>query len=175
MQFLMPTVFDGDAESFVKLFDSPFDGEGGGDGAGGSAALNEEERLLLTTRMHEALRPFMLRRIKEKVAADLPTKREVLLRCAPSGYQAHLYRLVAERAWAAIAPSDAGGPKPRSVSINNVIMELVRRAALAFACSVSGLTRMHAPRPRLSAHCATTRSCRGCMTPARRRRWARTR
>jgi SNF2 family DNA or RNA helicase len=69
----------------------------------------------------------MLRRVKEKVAADLPSKREVLIRCAPSGYQAHLLQLVTDRAWATMAPSDAGGgARPRAVSVNNTIMELVR-------------------------------------------------
>lgn len=85
LNFLMPSVFDGDGEAFQKLFEHPFDDadEGcGGGGRGGAAAaaagggLNEEERMLLTVRMHEALRPFMLRRTKEKVCADLPAKKE---------------------------------------------------------------------------------------------------
>ena len=50
LQFLMPSVFDADAESFMRLFDKPFEG----DEKEGGTALNEEERLLLTTRMHEA-------------------------------------------------------------------------------------------------------------------------
>ena len=134
LQFLMPGVFDADAADFMRLFDAPFEGDCAA-GASSSAAdaqpqsLNEEERLLLTTRMHEALRPFMLRRVKEKVAADLPAKREVLLRCAPSGYQAHLYAILAQRAWASVAAPDApGATKARTVSISNVLMEMVRFA-----------------------------------------------
>jgi hypothetical protein len=50
LQFVMPSVFSGDADSFIKMFDKPFDGTEGED----SATLNEEERLLLTTRLHEA-------------------------------------------------------------------------------------------------------------------------
>jgi hypothetical protein len=50
LQFVMPSVFSGDADSFIKMFDKPFDGAEGED----SATLNEEERLLLTTRLHEA-------------------------------------------------------------------------------------------------------------------------
>ncbi len=132
LQFLMPSVFDADAEEFMRLFDTPFDG----DAREGTTALNEEERLLLTTRMHEALRPFMLRRVKEKVASDLPTKREVLVRCAPSGYQSHLYRIVAERAWASVASANSTGPKPRAVSVNNILMELVRCHAMCCICVV---------------------------------------
>lgn len=42
------------------------------------ALLNEEENLLVINRLHQVLRPFMLRRMKEKVseicsATKLPT------------------------------------------------------------------------------------------------------
>jgi SNF2 family DNA or RNA helicase len=135
LQFLMPTVFNSDAEDFVALFDKPFDGDAK---EGANAALSEEERLLVTTRLHEALRPFMLRRVKEKVASDLPPKREVLVRCAPSGYQAHLCRIVAEKAWASVATAaTAGAPKQRAVSVNNAIMEL------RVLCNHPFLSRLH--------------------------------
>jgi hypothetical protein len=39
-----------------------------------AAALNQEEYLLLTSRLHTVLRPFMLRRLKESVAGELPGK-----------------------------------------------------------------------------------------------------
>ena len=39
-----------------------------------SAMLNEEECLLVTNRLHQVLRPFMLRRLKESVATELPPK-----------------------------------------------------------------------------------------------------
>ena len=38
------------------------------------ALLNEEEVLLVTNRLHQVLRPFILRRLKESVATDLPKK-----------------------------------------------------------------------------------------------------
>jgi superfamily II DNA or RNA helicase len=138
LQFLMPTVFNTDAEEFIALFDKPFDGDGAACKDGGGSALNEEERLLLTTRMHEALRPFMLRRVKEKVAADLPSKREVLVPCAPSGYQEHLCRIVKEKAWSSVATAaTAGAPKQRAVSVNNAIMEL------RVLCNHPFLSRLH--------------------------------
>ena len=39
-----------------------------------SAMLDEEEALLVTNRLHQVLRPFMLRRLKESVATELPPK-----------------------------------------------------------------------------------------------------
>ena len=39
-----------------------------------SAMLDEEECLLVTNRLHQVLRPFMLRRLKESVATELPPK-----------------------------------------------------------------------------------------------------
>lgn len=39
-----------------------------------SAMLNEEESLLVTNRLHQVLRPFMLRRLKDSVAKELPQK-----------------------------------------------------------------------------------------------------
>lgn len=56
-----------------------------------AALLTEEEVLIVTSRLHQVLRPFMLRRLKESVAGELPEKREVVLRCRPAPYQAALF------------------------------------------------------------------------------------
>ena len=48
-----------------------------------SAMLNEEESLLVTTRLHQVLRPFMLRRLKESVAKELPQKVQFRLALLP--------------------------------------------------------------------------------------------
>ena len=39
-----------------------------------AALLTDEESLLVTTRLHQVLRLFMLRRLKTTVAQDLPKK-----------------------------------------------------------------------------------------------------
>jgi SNF2-related domain len=39
-----------------------------------AAMLNEEEMLLVTSRLHQVLRPFMLRRLKTSVMSELPPK-----------------------------------------------------------------------------------------------------
>lgn len=61
----------------------------------------------------QVLRPFMLRRLKEAVASELPGKREVVLRCGLSPYQRHLLGMVRSgfegSAGAAAAAAAAGG------------------------------------------------------------------
>ena len=60
MNFLMPSLF-GSSEDFQCWF-------------GVDCQLEEEEVLLVTSRLHQILRPFMLRRLKESVASELPAK-----------------------------------------------------------------------------------------------------
>ena len=44
------------------------------DAGSDAALLSEEETLLVTNRLHQVLRPFILRRLKESVAVELPQK-----------------------------------------------------------------------------------------------------
>ena len=60
LNFLMPSLF-GSSEEFQCWF-------------GVDCQLEEEEVLLVTSRLHQILRPFMLRRLKESVASELPAK-----------------------------------------------------------------------------------------------------
>ena len=78
--------------------------------------LSEEEALLVTSRLHAVLRPFMLRRIKENVAGDLPPKVEHTVVVPMSAYQ---------RALAGLATrSLEAGEGVAGRSVNNVVMEL---------------------------------------------------
>lgn len=40
----------------------------------GQVDLNEEETILIIRRLHKVLRPFLLRRLKKEVEAQLPEK-----------------------------------------------------------------------------------------------------
>lgn len=44
------------------------------DGQEEEGLLNEEQSLLVTSRLHQVLRPLMLRRLKQSVASELPSK-----------------------------------------------------------------------------------------------------
>ena len=54
------------------------------------ASLSQEEQLLIVHRLHEVLRPFMLRRIKDEVLDQLPEKVECVVRCELSGWQRYV-------------------------------------------------------------------------------------
>ena len=72
LNFLMPALFSS-SEDFQRWF-------------GVDCHLDEEEVLLVTSRLHQILRPFMLRRLKETVACELPSKAS---KCAGSIFMLH--------------------------------------------------------------------------------------
>eukprot|EP00755_Sulcionema_specki_P016711 Sspe_Gene.62678::Locus_35360_Transcript_1_1_Confidence_1.000_Length_3679::g.62678::m.62678/K11786/STH1_SNF2; ATP-dependent helicase STH1/SNF2 len=77
LNFLLPTVFDPSAD-FSEWFS-----KGGDEG--------EEEHLILARRLHKVLRPFMLRREKADVLADLPPRTEHYITVPLTPLQLSLY------------------------------------------------------------------------------------
>ena len=88
LNFLLPKIFSS-VDTFDQWFNKPFAafretaksaaasqalaaGEGGGvgDEEGAPASLSQEEQLLIVHRLHEVLRPFVLRRVKDQVRGD---------------------------------------------------------------------------------------------------------
>ena len=90
------------------------------DAAAEAALLSEEEELIVTSRLHQVLRPFMLRRMKESVASELPAKQERLLLCPPSAYQRALFGIIGEE----LGGGGGEGSKAAPKGISNVVMEL---------------------------------------------------
>nr|GLL31664.1 chromatin structure-remodeling complex protein SYD isoform X2 [Ipomoea trifida] len=113
LNFLLPNIFNS-SEDFSQWFNKPF--EGNGDNSADEALLSEEENLLIINRLHQVLRPFVLRRLKHKVENQLPEKIERLIRCEASAYQKLLMKRVEENLGA------IGTSKVRSV--HNSVMEL---------------------------------------------------
>lgn len=68
-------------------------------------------------RLHEVLRPFMLRRIKSQVLDQLPEKVEKVVHCELSGWQRKIYKVIHQRSIASKEGTGVGG-------MNNVIMHL---------------------------------------------------
>jgi len=104
LNFLLPGVF-GDAGEWGTWFgaaEAAARGRGaaarggarGAASAAEAALLSQEERLLVTARLHSVLRPFVLRRRKADVAADLPPLVRATLAVPPTPYQAGLTRLL---------------------------------------------------------------------------------
>jgi len=113
LNFLLPTIFSS-SENFETWFSAPFQASS----LGSNAELNEEETLLVINRLHQVLRPFLLRRLKTDVEKQLPEKVESVLRCEISVWQKVLYRQVLGRL------GIAGGEGVAVRSFNNTVMQL---------------------------------------------------
>lgn len=113
LNFLLPNIFNS-SEDFSQWFNKPF--ESNVDNSADEALLSEEENLLIINRLHQVLRPFVLRRLKHKVENELPEKIERLVRCEASAYQKLLMKRVEENL------GSIGNTKGRSV--HNTVMEL---------------------------------------------------
>ncbi|KAK3204717.1 hypothetical protein Dsin_018763, partial [Dipteronia sinensis] len=127
LNFLLPNIFNS-SEDFSQWFNKPF--ESNGDNSADQALLSEEENLLIINRLHQVLRPFVLRRLKHKVENQLPEKIERLIRCEASAYQKLLMKRVEDNLGA------IGNSKARSV--HNSVMELRN------ICNHPYLSQLHA-------------------------------
>ncbi|KAG2497935.1 hypothetical protein HYH03_004197 [Edaphochlamys debaryana] len=164
LNFLMPGVF-ASGEDFAAWFSAPLEalrGAGGcGSAEGDVAALSQEEYLLVTSRLHQVLRPFMLRRLKESVASELPAKSEVVLRAHMGPYQAALMELVRsgfERSAAAGAGAGAtreggeGGGASGSGSSSTAVHRAVNNTVMEMRniCNHPFISKLHPPHGELA-------------------------
>mmetsp|Transcript_11159 Transcript_11159/g.46590 ORF Transcript_11159/g.46590 Transcript_11159/m.46590 type:complete len:871 (+) Transcript_11159:132-2744(+) len=113
LNFLLPSIFSSSV-TFQQWFSSPFQASSMGD----QPDVTGEEQLLIINRLHQVLRPFLLRRLKADVEAQLPEKIERLIPCELSVWQKVLYRQIQNR----LAVS--AGDEEKTRSFNNVVMQL---------------------------------------------------
>ena len=110
LNFLLPSVFSS-SESFNQWFNAPFDKMGEK-----NVEMNEEESLLVIRRLHQILRPFLLRRLKSDVESQLPQKIEKVLRCELSEWQRIVYNRIKEES---VIQSEQGAK-----GMTNALMEM---------------------------------------------------
>jgi len=132
LNFLLPSVFNS-VESFDAWFSKPF-AQFGANGAAQNAEkeaeadmLSNEERMLIIHRLHELLRPFMLRRVKSEVLDQLPEKVEKVLRCELSSWQKELYKQISVKAVESnglLNDAFVGQPTAPARGLNNIVMQL---------------------------------------------------
>ena len=88
LNFLLPQVFNS-VQDFEQWFSKPFasfrsrgpaPAAGGDEGGADSTDLSQEEKLIVISRLHQILRPFLLRRVKSQVLSQLPQKTERVIR-----------------------------------------------------------------------------------------------
>eukprot|EP01080_Neovahlkampfia_damariscottae_P009766 gene9766-2093_t len=117
LNFLLPTIFD-NSSNFETWFNSPF--KGMDSETSQKLQMTEEENLLIIQRLHQVLRPFLLRREKKDVEDQLPEKVEIVIRCHLSVLQKKLYEQIQNKN--SIASDEKG--KYRHKSLNNSVMQL---------------------------------------------------
>jgi SWI/SNF-related matrix-associated actin-dependent regulator of chromatin subfamily A protein 2/4 len=117
LNFLLPTIFNS-AENFEQWFNAPFAA------AGEKMEMNEEETLLIIHRLHQVLRPFLLRRLKSEVEAQLPEKIEKVIKCELSAWQSRLYKAMHERGALVVDPNAAGRGGFGLRGLMNTLMQL---------------------------------------------------
>jgi len=125
LNFLLPTVFNS-LESFDQWFNKPFAQfrlQGIMDDNVEQAVLSHEERMLIVHRLHQVMRPFMLRRVKDQVLDQLPEKREIILRCRLSGWQRKLYKAIYARSVSGVREVQTDGTIVVQ-GLNNPVMHM---------------------------------------------------
>ncbi|KAI8372913.1 SNF2 family N-terminal domain-containing protein [Radiomyces spectabilis] len=118
LNFILPKIFNS-VKSFEDWFNTPFSTQGVQD----KVELNEEEQLLIIKRLHKVLRPFLLRRLKKDVEAELPDKIERVVKCKLSALQARLYSQMKKHG---VLFTGGNGKSGRTSikGLNNTIMQL---------------------------------------------------
>jgi SNF2 family DNA or RNA helicase len=135
LNFLLPAIFNS-VETFDDWFSRPFSQFGGSTANDEEAddLLSNEERVLIIHRLHELLRPFMLRRVKSEVLDQLPEKVEKVLRCELSSWQKELYKQISAKAVAENSAEQQGPTR----GLNNVVMQLRKVCNHPFLFSPEG-------------------------------------
>lgn len=88
LNFLLPKVFNS-SDEFEKWFSLAVNKYTNDKDK--EAQLTEEEQLLIINRLHQVLRPFLLRRVKKEVAAEIPNKVEYVIKVELSPWQKIVY------------------------------------------------------------------------------------
>lgn len=123
LNFLLPKIFQS-CEEFKKWFDKPIakmqstNGKQIKDEEKKAFQLTEEEQLVIINRLHQVLRPFLLRRVKSEVLKELPTKVERLIKVDMSAWQQILYENITKKMFVSMDPS---GKFPKS--LQNTMMQ----------------------------------------------------
>lgn len=111
LNFLLPAIFNS-SENFEDWFNAPFTDRS-------DMSLTEEEQLLVIRRLHQVIRPFLLRRKKAEVEKFLPGKTQVILKCDLSAWQRLYYKQIMESGRVGL---DIGSGKSRGLL--NTAMQL---------------------------------------------------
>ncbi|PKA62718.1 Chromatin structure-remodeling complex protein SYD [Apostasia shenzhenica] len=88
LNFLLPSIFNS-VQNFEEWFNAPFADKC-------DVTLTDEEQLLIIRRLHQVIRPFLLRRKKDEVEKYLPGKTQVILKGDMSAWQKAYYQQITD-------------------------------------------------------------------------------
>lgn len=117
LNFLLPKVFSS-CDDFEKWFSMPLarissDKE--------KCDLSEEEKLLIINRLHQVLRPFLLRRVKKEVESEIPNKVEHVIKIELSAWQKIVYNQIKDNG---VLSRDPSTGKIGTKALMNLMMQL---------------------------------------------------
>jgi len=113
LNFLLPKIFNSQ-DDFEKWFNQPISKM-----VDRQVELNEEENLLIINRLHQVLRPFLLRRVKKEVETELPDKVENVIKVELSSWQKVLYRYIQDSNYSLANPLSL-----KLKNLSNSVMQL---------------------------------------------------
>ena len=90
LNLLLPQVFD-NAKVFQQWFGDDSKKLAAGAGGEGEDWMEKEKKIIVISRLHQILEPFMLRRLVQDVESKLPPKITIAVHCPFSAYQAAVY------------------------------------------------------------------------------------
>jgi len=122
LNFILPTIFDS-AQSFESWFCTPWAHDKQkkkdvGGGGGGDLPMSDQERLMVMDRLHRAIDPFLLRRMKKDVLPQMVKKEEIVIKVPISGVQSLIYHQL--QTFAALKYKG----DERRTRFNNILMQL---------------------------------------------------
>lgn len=116
LNFLLPKVFSS-CDDFEKWFNMPLSKIS----TDKEVQLTEEERLLIINRLHQVLRPFLLRRVKKEVESEIPNKVEHVIKIELSSWQKIVYTQIKDNA---VLSRDPTTGKIGTRALMNLMMQL---------------------------------------------------
>jgi len=120
LNFLLPTIFD-DPDSFQGWFD--FSAIGNKEGE--QKIIAQQERDQIVTKLHQILRPFLLRRVKNDVELELPKKAERMVNTTLSDIQRKFYHAILHKQLQDVLSLAAQKQlKAKGTSLQNQLMQL---------------------------------------------------
>lgn len=116
LNFLLPKVFSS-CDDFEKWFSMPLNRIS----SEKETQLTEEEKLLIINRLHQVLRPFLLRRVKKEVESEIPNKVEHVIKIELSAWQKIVYSQIKDNA---VLARDPNNGKIATRALMNLMMQL---------------------------------------------------